>query len=531
MLSIQSAIASRMGAFWVQTQDYHRLVDLMIENRKQDNVFIFDPFEGLLQFIEDRWRTVVIPDPNDPKQHITIMDPGLAFMHIVAEDGVYIVGGAENVAADLYAPVISLMGKYRASFLNDNTGSLGACIIFVSTTTDVPEIYGRNMPFVSMPLPTREDIVELYRSIATFNPHVVGEKDNAKALVESSVGLSESELITAATEMISSSGFVDAVRMDDLRTSLLKSGSQIDLIEPKITFDSLGGLDIAKKLIIESAKLLSNPETAAKARNKIMLVGVPGCGKSALCEATASELGLKLARTGVTQQMSKWIGESEANMRHTLATINAMAPVVWWVDEFGRDLSGGGTSNDGGTTDRVQGELLTGMQELPDNVYLMAAANRIDGLAPEMLRQGRWDEILFVGFPSQSEREDILKIYIQKAGWTNVEDFDIVALAGGCEGFTGGEIESSIQKLDFLHNSDGTLANTSSLAAVFGDQTNLMIVRHRGAMAEMYKRAVQEWTFASSAQRVDAARVINGEFGRATHGVVDQPVQSISNVI
>ena len=133
-------------------------------------------------------------------------------------------------------------------------------------------------------------------------------------------------------------------------------------------------------------------------------MGIPGTGKSAICEATANALGLDLARTGVSQVMNSFVGQSEANMRAVFNQIKVMAPLCVWIDEFGRDMSGGQSSShvDGGTTDRVHGEFLTGLQELPENVFLICAANQIENLKPEMLRAERFDKIIFVGLPSQS---------------------------------------------------------------------------------------------------------------------------------
>jgi len=257
-----------------------------------------------------------------------------------------------------------------------------------------------------------------------------------KQLSGNSLGLSESEIISTSLSLITQDGYVSSKLMNDARVKYLKSRN-IDLIDTEITFEDLGGMDIAKEIIAHSAKLFNSPEKDVAPINKILLIGVPGCGKSALCKATANYLGIRLARTGVSHQMSKWIGESERNMRQTLASIFAMSPICLWVDELGRDLSGSGSSNDGGTTDRVHGEFLTGLQEMPDNVYLMAAANRVDGLPPEMLRQGRFDEILFVGFPSQNERARIFEIYLKE----DSTKFDINQLAIMSEGFTGAEIE------------------------------------------------------------------------------------------
>lgn len=511
MLTLRSALKGHFGAFWIQTHDTHRLIECIVEHNPE-NLYRFDAFKGLLTYQNNKWQTVTVESSEDPSQISGIWDQMQAFTYVMFKGGTFVIVGAEKVAEDLYGPIMSLVDDHRQAFINDNLEKIKSRVIFISSSNEVPAVYGRNMPVVSMPLPTVQDIENMYHKFEMHSPEQLGDKANRSSLAACSVGLSENEIITAATEMIASKGFVDAVAMNEIRISLLKSNANIDLIRPKVTFDDLGGLDIAKKIIQDSARIFADKNSNTKVRNKYLLVGVPGCGKSALCEAAAHQLDMNLARTGLTQQMSKWIGESERNMRQTLATISAMSPIAVWIEEIGRDLSGGNTTNDGGTTDRVQGQLLTGLQEMADNIFLFATANRVDKLAPEILRQGRFDEVLFVGFPSQSEREDIINIHLNKNN-LNIADFNIAQISAASEGFTGSEIESTISKLSFIHESDNIAANTGSLIQLINDSTNLMIVRHNVEMKAMYQRALKEWTWASSQQKIDAQRFLSDNFG------------------
>lgn len=526
MLTLRNALKGHFGAFWIQTHDIHRLIDTIVEH-SPENLYQFDTFKGLLSYENGKWQTVTIQDSQDPDSITGIWDQMQAFTYVMFNGGTFIIVGAEKVADDLYAPIMSLVGDHRQAFITDNLEKVNSKVIFISSSNEIPPIYGRNMPVVSMPLPTVQDIENLYTKFGSHSPYQLGDKANRSLLAASSVGLSENEIITAATEMIASKGFIDAVAMNEIRMSLLKSNANIDLIRPKLTFKDLGGLDVAKKIIEDSARIFADKNSNTKVRNKYLLVGVPGCGKSALCEAAAHSLKMNLARTGVTQQMSKWIGESERNMRQTLLTISAMSPIAVWIEEIGRDLSGGNTTNDGGTTDRVQGQLLTGLQEMQDNIFLFATANRVDGLAPEILRQGRFDEILFVGFPSQAEREDIVKIHLKKNN-LNISDFNIAAVSSASEGFTGSEIESTISKLSFVHESDNVAANTESLIQLIGDSTNLMIVRHNSEMKAMYQRALKEWTWASSQQKLDAQRLLSDNFGPVKNNVTSSNRKKVS---
>jgi SpoVK/Ycf46/Vps4 family AAA+-type ATPase len=244
---------------------------------------------------------------------------------------------------------------------------------------------------------------------------------------------------------------------------------------------------------------------------RVLMVGIPGTGKSAICQATAAELGLDLARTGISQVMNSFIGQSEANMRAVFNQIKMMTPLCVWIDEFGRDLSGGQSSShvDGGTTDRVHGEFLTGLQELPEDTFLMCAANQLEHLKPEMLRADRFDKIVFVGLPSFLERKEILKIYLKDIETDHEYDYD--SLAQSTEYFTGAEISSLIKEVKFfVVTSDFRAITTQDILQHIPKVKNTIWNKHRDMVKSMYQHALEQWDWASSEQQEDARNIING---------------------
>jgi SpoVK/Ycf46/Vps4 family AAA+-type ATPase len=177
------------------------------------------------------------------------------------------------------------------------------------------------------------------------------------------------------------------------------------------------------------------------------------------------------------------------------------------MDELGRDLSVGDYQGDGGTTSRVHGEFLTGIQELPDNVLLMAAANQIGHISPEMLRADRFDKIMFVGLPSLDERLSIFKIHLGK----DAERFNLETLAEQTETFTGAEIKALIREARFkISVKDKRKIEQSDVEQLIPSQQNRMWIKHRETVVDMYKRAIAEWDWASSAQLQDAAILLGG---------------------
>jgi SpoVK/Ycf46/Vps4 family AAA+-type ATPase len=174
----------------------------------------------------------------------------------------------------------------------------------------------------------------------------------------------------------------------------------------------------------------------------VLLIGVQGCGKSLTAKAIAGLWGLPLLRLDVGRLMGSLVGSSEENVRTAIRVAESVAPAILWVDEIEKSLSGSQSSgySDGGTSARVLSSFLTWLQEKTAPVFVVATANSIEQLPPELLRRGRLDETFFVDLPDMSERTEIFAIHLAKRGRTP-EDFDLPALAGATDGFSGAEIE------------------------------------------------------------------------------------------
>ena len=173
-----------------------------------------------------------------------------------------------------------------------------------------------------------------------------------------------------------------------------------------------------------------------------MITGIAGTGKSLTAKATASVFGLPLLRLDAGRIFAGLVGQSESNLRAVIQTAEAIAPCVLWIDEIEKGFAGSRSSGatDGGTSSRVFGSFISWMQEKTSPVFVVATANDVSQLPPEMLRKGRWDELFFVDLPNQSEREAIWNLQIAKHG-RDARDFDVRQLAKSTEGLTGAEIE------------------------------------------------------------------------------------------
>ncbi|MGD9642056.1 MAG: AAA family ATPase [Elusimicrobiales bacterium] len=184
----------------------------------------------------------------------------------------------------------------------------------------------------------------------------------------------------------------------------------------------------------------------------LLLLGVQGCGKSLAAKVIAGELGIPLYRLDLTRLYSKYIGETEENLRKALATVERLAPVCLWIDEIEKIFASSSGDIDGGVSKRVLGTMLTWMQERKDRSFIAATSNDINNLPAELLRKGRFDEIFFADLPDAAGRMEIARIHLAKRDLAPA-DFDVAALAKASEGFSGAEIEQAV--ISALYSASG----------------------------------------------------------------------------
>ena len=205
-------------------------------------------------------------------------------------------------------------------------------------------------------------------------------------------------------------------------------------------------------------------ETSVLDRPKgVLLLGVQGCGKSLAAKAVAGVWGLPLLRFDLGAMYNKFHGETERNLRETLKSSETMAPCVLWIDEIEKALSS--SDSDNGTSKRVLGSLLTWMAENENKVFIVATANDIEALPPELVRKGRLDEIFFVDLPNMKTRMKIFEIHLDKRDEDPVH-FDIALMAKKADGFSGAEIEQAVvSALYTAHTQDRPLTDKD----IFGE--------------------------------------------------------------
>lgn len=232
------------------------------------------------------------------------------------------------------------------------------------------------------------------------------------------------------------------------KKQLIRRNGILEYMEEDETINSVGGLDELKHWLKQRSDAFSEKarEYGLPQPKGMLILGVPGCGKSLIAKTTSKLWGLPLLRLDMGRVYDgSTVGKSEANLRSALKTAESISPAILFIDELDKAFAGsvGSGDSDGGTSSRIFGSFLTWMQEKDSPVFVMATANRLDKLPGEFLRKGRFDEIFFVDLPSPDEREAIFKIHLSKKR-KDIERFDLQQLANVSDGFSGAEIEQAI---------------------------------------------------------------------------------------
>ena len=271
----------------------------------------------------------------------------------------------------------------------------------------------------------------------------------------------------------------------DQKQQLIKKSAILDLVHDTDSISNIGGLDVLKEWLKQKAFVFKNINKAKKfgvdTPKGVLICGMPGCGKSLSAKATATLFGFPLIRLDMGKLMGKYVGESEANMRRAISLAEASSPCVLWIDELEKAFAGIGVQGSASeVTTRLFGHFLTWLQEKDSLAFVVATANNISILPPELLRKGRFDEIFYVDLPNEEERQKIFEIHIKKRRPNDLSAIDMKFLVGKTKGYSGADIEGivkdAVEGAFSAHKSALTtedisraISNTHSLSEVMKD--------------------------------------------------------------
>lgn len=509
-MDLKTHLYIRTPIIWAATDEAVRVIDEVLAH-SQRPIFRMEPLLGFCRWEANKqlWAQVLTLNPMSGEMGPTheLQD---ALPIVEQAGGTLIIEHAHELP--LHRVMTAFSERYRNAVQKNNADTIPVQLILCSYKDEVPPEARRVTIKASVELPTQSQLGILANRVSAGAGLDELDEEMKTRVGRAASGLSESEATNTFLTCLANKSKVDIDFIARAKLDHIKQGGVLEVRTPKVSLNDVGGMDRAKELIDAVSWMWSHPQEAKELQviplRRMLMIGLPGGGKSLMAEACAASLGLDLAKGGISSAMSKWIGESEQNVRNMFKQLKAMSPIVFWVDELGRDLSGGASSSetDGGTTDRAHGEFLSGLQEMPEDIFLLAAANRIDHLPPEMTRADRFDKIMFVGFPTENERQDIFKIHLGNS-WA---EFDIELLAKATPFFTGAEIKALIREVRFdVAASEHRAACTTDLLQRAPLMKGRTWIRHRQDMVRMYERAIGEWDWASREQEAEAQDVLD----------------------
>ena len=318
-------------------------------------------------------------------------------------------------------------------------------LIILGCRLCLPPELEREVTVVEFSLPGKEELGQVLDGVlesATLAS--LAEKDRDAAL-DAATGLTTIEGENAFALSVAEAKAIVPMIIAREKAQAVKKNGLLEIVETKESLASIGGLDVLKDWLLKRRNAFGKKARAygLPVPKGLLIIGIPGTGKSLTAKATASVFGVPLLRLDAGRIFAGLVGQSEYNLRSVIQTAEAIAPCVLWLDEIEKGMAGSKSSGstDGGTSARVLGTFLAWMQEKTEPVFVVATANDVSQLPPEMLRAGRWDQLFFVDLPNEKEREAIWNIQIAKHS-RDPKDFDTRQLAKATDGLTGSEIEA-----------------------------------------------------------------------------------------
>lgn len=441
---IEVLIRARYPVIYVVTWEETRLEDeiAQIAAKREKKVFTWSTCRGIVPHgVSTQSRQSIDEKTRDPmnalNQVVEAIDPA-----------VYIFKDFHPYFND---PAVARKVREVGLYLKNSYKTL----ILVSPTLRLPMELEKEVCVVDFDLPGREEIGELLdNTIAQMNTSAnlkISLDPAAKeSIVHAALGLTinEAENVFAKT-LVKTGGLSEKdvpIILSEKEQIIRKSG-MLEYYRATEQFDTVGGMTQLKDWLRKRSSAFTDEarKFGLPAPKGVLLIGVQGCGKSLCAKALASQWRVPLLRLDLGRVFSSLVGSSEENVRGAIRVAESVAPAILWVDEIEKAFAGTQSSSfsDAGTTSRVFGTFITWLQEKTSPVFVMATANNISQLPPELLRKGRFDDIFFVDLPDRAERADIFKIHIAKRG-RNPESFDLKKLAEASDGFSGAEIEEAV---------------------------------------------------------------------------------------
>lgn len=415
--------------------------------RERRKLFVHTITEGLQNaaFMKDGFR---LSGKRGPDR--SLKDPMALLEHVKTapeNHGVFLLADFPDLLGDGMVRRL-LRDACRACRARGNT------VVLLSPALQLPRTLEADVKVLDFALPTAEVLDRvLTNACEALEGRMVEvslSQGDRERLVQAGLGLSLEEFEGALARAVVESGRVDGDTVRAVfraKRQILRRSGTLEFFDTRETLDTVGGLPVLKQWLAKRRRAFSEAARAygLPSPKGLLMIGVPGCGKSLTAKAAASLWKLPLLRLDSGRLFSSQVGSSEENARRAVRVAESLAPCILWVDEIEKAMAGLGSSSqsDAGTAARVFATLATWLQEKEAPVFVMATANSVTSLPPELFRKGRWDEIFFLDLPGREEREAIFRIHLLKRH-RDPGAFDLGLLAEKSDGCSGAEIEGAV---------------------------------------------------------------------------------------
>ena len=438
--NLSKYLRAKRPIIWVHSGDYKEVDTIVTEATKEyKNKAIFE----YRAFGAVNFETKVKSDE--------IVDL-YSFLNILFSEGIktnvfLIIKNAEDEMKD--AKNIALIKKIAETRYSNSDYNF--TVIVVTEAETVPKDLEKFTSILDIPNMTKDEIEKYIWNFAKEN-NVNVDKNDVGEVAISLKGLTKLEIDHVLNMIIESKNNISISGRDIIireKGQIIKKSSILEIIDFKEKIEEIGGLEGLKEWLSSKAQVFRRLDEAKKfgvdTPKGVLLVGMPGCGKSLAAKASARLFNVPLLRLDIGRLLGKYVGESEHNMRIALKTAESISPCILWIDEIEKAFAG--IDQNGGASDitkRLFGQFLTWLQEKENTVFVVATANDITAFPPEFLRKGRFDEVFFIDFPNEEERERIFEIHLEKRGKMS-DDIDLKELAEETEGYCGADIEEIVK--------------------------------------------------------------------------------------
>jgi hypothetical protein len=431
-------IRSRYGLIWVRTVERERVESLLfyLGDSLDLPLFTWTLNGGLRRFDLEK----PVYQSGDPKTALDhVLSSRFAALYHFEGLGPFL---EDRIVAAKFEDVVRCFAERRGA------------IIVTGNDVNIPEAVKAHSAVLDLPTPGPEEFRALIEDVLRdlgkrMHPEIAMSDQDMNRLLGNLQGLTLTEAEKILTKALVEDGRLDA---DDIslvvkeKKSIIEREGLLEFTPVDRGMRDIADLQSLKSWLAKRKNIITDPDRAARAGltfpKGILLLGVPGSGKSLCAKAVATEWGLPLLKMDPSRLYNKYIGESEKNFRRAMETAERLSPVILWIDEIEKAFASE-RGEDGGVSQRVLGIFLSWLQERKGRVFVAATANDISKLPPELLRKGRFDEIFFVDLPDANTRKEIFRIHLEQRGH-DASGFDLAALSGATEAFTGAEIEQVV---------------------------------------------------------------------------------------